>query len=143
QVRLVALELALRRGAAAAVLVGEQIPQLRERDGLPRVEQERDQVEEPLCLVHQLVLIAGSSSVHWMAATLSPGISTFLPASGPSSVPITKKLSPSLSMRWMPGPIWITVMFGCTGKRRERISIDAATRATRERGGRFVPSRPS
>src|SRR6185503_7394384 len=28
----------------------------------------------------------------------------------------------------MPGPIWMTVMFGCTGKRRYRISIDAAIR---------------
>ena len=33
---------------------------------------------------------ASSSSVHWIAETLSEGISTFLPASGPSSVPMTK-----------------------------------------------------
>src|SRR5207253_2367909 len=87
---LVTLELALGRSAGAAILVGKQIAQLRERDGLPRVEQERDEVQKALRLLHQLVLIAGSSSAHWMAATLSPGISTFFPASGPSSVPITK-----------------------------------------------------
>src|SRR6267143_1122954 len=118
QLRLVALQLPLRRSARPSVLVREQLAQLRKRHRRPRVEQERDQVQQPLRLVHQLVLIAGSSNVHWMAATLSPGISTFFPANGPSSVPTTKKLSPSLSILWMPGPIWITVMFGWTGKRR-------------------------
>src|SRR5882672_7619776 len=118
QLRLVALQLPLRRPARPPVLFREELAQLGKRDRLPRVEQERDQVQQPLRLVHQLVLIAGSSNVHWMAATLSPGISTFFPANGPSSVPTTKKLSPSLSILWMPGPIWITVMFGWTGKRR-------------------------
>ncbi len=90
QVRLVPLELPLRRHPRPAVFVGEQIAQLREGDRLPRVEQQRDQVQQALGLVHQPVWIAGPSSAHWMAATLSPGISTFFPASGPSSVPITK-----------------------------------------------------
>src|SRR5690348_14002828 len=39
----------------------------------------------------------------------------------------------------MPGPIWITVMLGCTGKRRYRISIDAAKGASLVEGS-LVPS---
>src|SRR5438874_6896548 len=95
---LVALQLALGRVARTSVVFREGLAQLRERHGLARVEQQRDHVEEPLGAVHlpqgETALLgaafASSSTAHWIAATLSLGISTFLPASGPSRVPTTQ-----------------------------------------------------
>jgi hypothetical protein len=86
ELRLVALQLALGVGARPAVLVGEQLAQLGERHRLARVEQKRDEIQQALRLLHQS---GAPSSAHWMAATLSSGISTCLPLSGPSSLPIT------------------------------------------------------
>ena len=116
QLRLVALQLALGGGAGPAVLLGKQLAELGERDGLARIEQglgedgafevqmklDLGQVAQPGGEIelgfgttgHEDSVAAGAGSspsrVHWMAATLSLGISTFFPASGPSSVPITK-----------------------------------------------------
>ena len=48
QLCLVALELALRRLARAAVIVGKRFAQLGEGDRLARAEEERDEIEQPL-----------------------------------------------------------------------------------------------
>src|SRR5207302_2245013 len=52
ELRLVALQLSLSRGARAAVLLGKELAQLGERDRLARIEEERDQVEQALRAIH-------------------------------------------------------------------------------------------
>jgi len=115
QLGLVAIQLPLGGELVAAVLVGKDRAQVGERDGLARIEQERDDSSR------RSVLSTGARRSRrgggrglvalecpLDAATLSPGISISCRPADRPRCRMTKKLSPSLSIRWMPGPIWMT-----------------------------------
>ena len=62
QFGLVALELALRGLARAAVVVGERFAQLGEGDRLARAEQERDEIEQPLGAIQGGLLVIAAAT---------------------------------------------------------------------------------